>query len=255
MGEPHLEIRGLVKRFGGLLATDHVSLTVPRGEMHAIIGPNGAGKTTLINGLQGELAPDEGTVLLDGEDITRWTSARRAQAGMARVFQITSVFKEFSALDNVMLAVQGRLNANFSFFRNARREAALRDPARALLEQVGLGARASVEAQHLAHGEQRQLELAMALATQPQLLLLDEPMAGMGKAESEEMMRLLRGLKREITILLVEHDMDVVFALADRVSVLVNGAVLMTAAPDEVRANAEVRTAYLGTDDAGADNA
>ncbi len=247
-----LETRALVKRFGGLAATDHLSLSVAAGELHALIGPNGAGKTTLIGQLSGELTPDSGRILFDGRDVTALPVDQRSRRGLARSFQITSVFPSFSALDNVALAVQAHAGHSFRFWRDAARDRRLSDPARAVLERVGLGARADVPASALAHGEKRQLELAMALATGPKLLLLDEPMAGMGPEESARMVELLADLKGGVTILLVEHDMDAVFALADRITVLVRGAALASGSPAAIRADAAVREAYLG-DDSGED--
>ncbi len=246
MAEPLLAVRGLRKRFGGLVATDGVDLDVAEGETLAIIGPNGAGKTTLIGQLSGDLQPDAGTIRFGGGDVTALPASARSHRGLARSFQITSIFREFTALDNVALAVQAHAGHSFRFWRAARAEAALQEPARAILEQVGLGARADVLAGTLAHGEQRQLEIAMALATRPRLLLLDEPVAGMGLEESQRMVRLLRALRGRHTIVLVEHDMDVVWALADRISVLVYGRVIATGAPEAIRLNAEVRRAYLG---------
>ena len=241
-----LRVSGLVKRFGGLVATDGVELDVEAGELHAVIGPNGAGKTTLINQLSGELAPDAGTITFEGRDITALPVHQRALAGFSRSYQITSVFPEFSALQNVMLAAQAHAGHSFAFWQPVAGEAALRDIAQAALEQVGLAGRAQLPAAALAHGEHRQLELAMTLATRPKLLLLDEPMAGMGQQESEAMIALLSGLKGRYGIILVEHDMDAVFALADRISVLVYGRVIACATPAAIRANAEVREAYLG---------
>jgi branched-chain amino acid transport system ATP-binding protein len=246
MAEPLLAVEGLCKRFGGLAATDEVSLTVEPGELHAIIGPNGAGKTTLISQLAGELAPDAGTIRFAGEDITALAPPARSARGLARSFQITSIFGEFSVLDNVALAVQAHAGHSFRFWRSARTDPALREPARRILEEVGLGARADVLAANLAHGEKRALEIAMALATKPRLLLLDEPMAGMGPEDSARMVRFLATLRRKHGIVLIEHDMDAVFALADRISVLVYGRVIATGAPEEIRSNAEVRRAYLG---------
>jgi branched-chain amino acid transport system ATP-binding protein len=248
--EPLLEAKGLVKRFGGLIATDHLDLAVEPGEIHAVIGPNGAGKTTLIAQLAGELKPNAGTIRFAGEDVTALAAPTRSQRGLARSFQITSVFRGFTALDNVALSIQAHDGHSFRFWREARREVNLREPARAILEEVGLGPRADVLAANLAHGEQRQLEIAMALATKPRMLLLDEPMAGMGREDSERMVALLKRLKGRETILLIEHDMDVVFALADRITVLVYGRAIATGAPPAIRANAEVRHAYLGDDDA-----
>ena len=246
MPEPMLATQSLVKRFGGLVATDQVSLEVLPGELHAIIGPNGAGKTTLIGQLTGELRPDSGSVRFQGRDITGLPVHQRSHLGLARSFQVTSIFLDFTALDNVALAVQAHNGHSFRFWRAARREQALRTPARAALERVGLGARADVVASALSHGEHRQLEIAMALATQPKMLLLDEPMAGMGPDESARMVGFLRTLKGGVTILLIEHDMDAVFALADRISVLVYGRIIATGRPDEIRLNADVRQAYLG---------
>ena len=246
MAEPLLQVRGLRKRFGGLVATDGVDLDVAAGETVAVIGPNGAGKTTLIAQLSGDLAPDAGRIRFAGADVTARPAPARSRLGLARSFQITSIFREFSALDNVALAVQAHAGHSFRFWRPARAEAALREPARAVLEQVGLGARGDVPAGTLAHGEQRQLEIAMALATRPTLLLLDEPVAGMGLDESARMVQLLRTLRGRHTIVLVEHDMDVVFALADRISVMVDGRVIATGAPEAIRMNPEVRRAYLG---------
>jgi branched-chain amino acid transport system ATP-binding protein len=216
------------------------------GEVHAIIGPNGAGKTTLISQLAGELHPDEGRIEFDGRDIARASVPARSLLGLGRSYQISQIFREFTALQNVMLAVQAHAGHSFSFFRPAARETALIAPATAALEQVGLGARLHALAAEMAHGEHRQLELAMTLATSPKLLLLDEPMAGMSQAESEEMVTLLKGLKGKYAIVLVEHDMDVVFALADRISVLVYGRVVASGTPEEIRNNQDVKDAYLG---------
>ena len=249
MAEALLEARGLVKRFGGLVATDALDLAVEAGTIHAVIGPNGAGKTTLIAQLAGELASDSGMVRFAGDDVTRLGAPARARRGLARSFQITSVFRGFTAFENVLLAVQAHAGHSFRFWRRAREESSLAMPAREALAAVGLAERADVPAAALAHGERRQLEIAMALATAPRLLLLDEPMAGMGQEESERMTRLLAGLKGRETILLVEHDMDVVFALADRVTVLVYGRAVATGTPAEIRAHADVRAAYLGEDD------
>jgi branched-chain amino acid transport system ATP-binding protein len=248
MAETLLAIRGLRKRFGGLLASDGIDLDVVGGETHAIIGPNGAGKTTLIGQLAGDLRPDSGSIRFADEDVTRLGTSDRVQRGLARSFQVTSIFRDFSALDNVALAVQAHTGRSFRFWRSARADATLREPARAALESVGLGTRAHVVADNLAHGEQRQLEIAMALATEPRLLLLDEPVAGMGLEESQRMVRFLATLKQRITIVLVEHDMDAVFSLADRISVMVYGRIIATGTPAEIRGNDEVRRAYLGED-------
>ena len=243
---PVLSIKGLVKRFGGLTATDGVDFDVLPGEVHAIIGPNGAGKTTLISQLAGELRPDEGRIEFDGRDISGASVPARAMLGLGRSYQISQVFREFTALENVMLAVQAHAGSSFSFFRPAISEAGLTGPAAEALELVGLGGRKDALAASMAHGEHRQLELAMTLATSPKLLLLDEPMAGMSQVESESMIGLLRRLKGRYAIALVEHDMDAVFALADRISVLVYGKVIACGLPDEIRHNPTVKDAYLG---------
>jgi len=249
MAEAMLEIRGLRKSFGGVTATDDLDLAVAAGEIHAVIGPNGAGKTTLVSQLSGALVPDAGRVLFDGRDITRLPAHARSQLGLARSFQITSVFHEFTALDNVALAVQAHDGHSFRFWRPARKESRLREPARAALARVGLDGRADAIVRHMSHGEHRQLEIAMALATRPRMLLLDEPMAGMGPEESQRMVEILRTLKGEHAILLIEHDMDAVFALADRITVLVYGRALASGTADQIRANPEVRAAYLGDED------
>jgi len=244
-----LAVSGLTKRFGGLTATDGVDLTVEAGEVHAVIGPNGAGKTTLINQLSGELVPDAGTIGLNGRDITAEPVYRRALMGLGRSYQITSVFPEFSVLINVVLAAQAHSGHSFSFWRPVAVDTALTDRATSALTQAGLSAKADVSVSALAHGERRQLEIAMTLATQPQLLLLDEPMAGMSLAESERLVRLLASFKDRYGILLVEHDMDAVFKLADRISVLVYGRVIACGDPTAIRANPDVRAAYLGDQD------
>jgi len=246
VADPLLQIRGLSKRFGGVLACDGISLDVAAGELHAIIGPNGAGKSTLIGQLAGEISPDAGRILFNGRDITRLPSYRRSALGLARSFQITSLFLDFTVLDNVALAVQAHVGHSFRFWRPARSEAKLRQPARVALARVGLESRADAVCANLSHGEQRQLEIAMALAGAPRMFLLDEPMAGMGPEESARMIALLRELKREQTILLIEHDMDAVFRLADRITVLVDGRVIASGAPDDIRTDAAVRRAYLG---------
>jgi branched-chain amino acid transport system ATP-binding protein len=241
-----LEVKDLTKRFGGVVASDRISLALERGELHAIIGPNGAGKTTLIGQLTGEIAPDAGGVRFDGRDIIALPVYRRSAIGLARSFQITSLFLDFTALDNVALAVQAHAGHSFRFWRNARDDAELREPARAALTNTGLGERADVPAADLSHGERRQLEIAMALATKPRMLLLDEPMAGMGPEESVRLIEILRRLKGGLTILLIEHDMDAVFALADRISVLVYGRIIASGDPAAIRMNPVVRQAYLG---------
>jgi branched-chain amino acid transport system ATP-binding protein len=241
-----LEVRGLTKSYGALRASDGIDFDVRDGETHAVIGPNGAGKTTFISQLAGDLRPDAGRIIFAGEDVTRLRAPRRARKGLARSFQITSVYNEFTALDNVALAVQARSGHSFRFWHDARRDAALREPGRRLLDEVGLGARAELLAANMSHGEHRQLEVAMALALEPRLLLLDEPMAGMGTEESQRMIGFLGKLKGRCSIVLVEHDMDAVFRLADRISVLVYGRVIATGAPEAIRASPEVRAAYLG---------
>jgi len=246
VAEALLAVDCLTKRFGGILASDELSLDVCEGELHALIGPNGAGKTTLLGELAGELVADSGRIRFAGRDITALPVWRRTALGLARSFQVTSLFLDFTALDNVALAVQAHAGHSFRFWRPARDQRELRAPARTALERVGLGARADLLASRLSHGEQRQLEIAMALATGPRLMLLDEPMAGMGLEETVRMVALLRELKREFTILMVEHDMDAVFALADRITVLVYGRVIASGSPAAIRANAAVRQAYLG---------
>jgi branched-chain amino acid transport system ATP-binding protein len=241
-----LEVRDLVKNFGGLRATDGIDFDVTEGETHAVIGPNGAGKTTFISQLSGNLRPDGGRIRFAGEDVTALPAPRRARKGLARSFQITSVYKEFSALQNVALAVQAQAGHSFRFWADARRDEALVEPSRRVLAEVGLKDKMHVMAGNLAHGEQRQLEVAMVLATRPRLMLLDEPMAGMGIEESQRMIELLSGLKGRHTMVLVEHDMDAVFRLADRISVLVYGRIIATGKPEEIRANTDVRAAYLG---------
>ncbi len=249
MSEPLLQVENLAKRFEGIVATDHLALTVAAGELHAVIGPNGAGKTTLIGQLGGQVTPDSGHIYFAGNDITALPMYRRSRLGLARSFQITSLFHDLSVLDNVLLAVQARAGHSFRFWRAARREQDLREPALAALERVGLADRADLRTSALSHGEHRLMELAMALAGHPRMLLLDEPMAGLGPEELASMVEMLRALKRELTILLVEHDMEAVFALADRITVMVYGRVIASGAPEQIRANPEVREAYLGEDD------
>jgi len=246
VAEPLLRVDNLVRRFGGIVATDHVSLDVAHRELHAIIGPNGAGKTTLISQLTGHLAPHAGSIHLSGRDISRLPAWRRSALGLARSFQITSLLTDFTAADNVALAAQAHDGHSFRFFADARKEPRLREAAHAALERVGLAHRADSPVAKLSHGEQRELELAVALAGRPQLLLLDEPMAGLGTTESARMVKLLADLRREVSIVLVEHDMEAVFALADRISVLVYGRVIASGAPDAIRANEDVKRAYLG---------
>ncbi|MBL8383890.1 MAG: ABC transporter ATP-binding protein [Burkholderiales bacterium] len=244
-----LSVQGLIKRFGGLTATDQVSFEVHTGEIHAIIGPNGAGKTTLISQLAGELRPDEGRIVFEGRDIAALSVPERALAGLGRSYQISQIFHEFTALENVMLSVQAHAGHSFSFFRQVATDPRLTAPALEALRKVGLAHRADARVAALAHGEHRQLELAMTLAGAPRLLLLDEPMAGMSQKESEEMVALIASLKERYGIILVEHDMDAVFALADRISVLVYGRIIFTGTPDEVRGSQAVREAYLGEEE------
>ena len=246
MSEPLLQVENLAKRFDGVVATDDLALSVETGELHAIIGPNGAGKTTLICQLGGQLAPDSGRIHFAGQDITALPMYARSRLGLARSFQITSLFLDLSVLDNVALAVQAHAGHSFRFWRDARSEPELREPARAALARVGLADRVDRVTSVLSHGEHRLIELAMALASGPRMLLLDEPMAGLGPEESTRMVEMLRALKKELTILLVEHDMEAVFALADRITVLVYGRVIATGSPADIRANAAVRDAYLG---------
>lgn len=245
MTEPLLSIQGLQKRFGGVRATDNVYLDVMPGEVHAIIGPNGAGKTTLIAQLSGQLASDAGRVLFSGRDITRLPAHQRAHVGIARSFQITSVFMDLTVHDNVALAVQAHNGHSFRLWRSARNDSALREPALDYLRTVALDDRSQWTVANLSHGERRQLEMAMALAGEPKLMLLDEPMAGMGTDETQKMVATLKALEGQ-TMLLIEHDMDAVFALADRISVLVYGRVIATGTPEEIRLNEDVRRAYLG---------
>jgi len=245
-----LQIAHLDKHFGGVIASDNVTLGIPEGELHAIIGPNGAGKTTLVAQLAGEIAPDSGRIVFAGTDITALSAWRRSLLGVARSFQITSLFPEFTALENVALAVQAHSGHSFHFWKNVRRESELREAAYAALDRVGMRDRADVRVSRLSHGEHRQIEIAVALATKPRLLLLDEPMAGLGPTESVRMLALLLELKRQYTIVLIEHDMEAVFALADRISVLVYGRIIASGEPEAIRANAEVRRAYLGEGDA-----
>jgi branched-chain amino acid transport system ATP-binding protein len=246
VARPLLEIEGLTKRFGGVIAADGISLALLPGELHAIIGPNGAGKSTLIGQLSGEIVPDSGYIRFDGREITALPVYRRSQLGLARSFQVTTLFPDFTAIDNVALSVQAHAGHSFRFWRDARREVDLREPAQAALVRVGLGERAAAMVADLSHGERRQLEIAMALAARPRMLLLDEPMAGMGSDESARLVETLRTLKGDITVMLIEHDIDAVFALADRISVLVYGRIIASGDPPAIRADAAVREAYLG---------
>ncbi len=241
-----LRVDRLVKRFGGLVATDHVDLDVAAGEIHALIGPNGAGKTTLIHQLSGALEPTSGQIRFDGREVTALPIHERVHLGLVRSYQITSVFMRLSVLDNLALAVLARDGSSLRFWRPARRDRARYEAAAAVAERVGLGPRLQRIVGTLSHGERRQLEVGLALALAPKLLLLDEPMAGMGPDETERMVALLHGLRGEATMLLVEHDMDAVFRLADRISVLVFGRVIATGTPAEIREHPEVKRAYLG---------
>jgi branched-chain amino acid transport system ATP-binding protein len=243
-----LRAKGLYKSFGALQATVNVDLDLHHGEIHALIGPNGAGKTTVLAQLSGQLAPDKGTILYDGQDITSTSMPRRARSGIARSFQITAIFESFTVRRNVALAVQACRKHHFSFLRDTRRDRRLIEPAMAFLERVGLADQADAVAASLSHGQKRQLEIAMALAIRPRVFLLDEPMAGMGPSESAAMTGLIRELREDHAILLVEHDMDVVFALADRITVLVYGAIIASGAPEAIRADPEVQRAYLNED-------
>ena len=248
MSAPLLAVENLHKSFGALKVTDGVSFAVVRGLIHAIIGPNGAGKTTLIHQLFGTLAPDAGSIRLGGQDVTHLPPHRRARLGLARSFQITSVLPEFSARDNVALAVQAHAGSSFRFLRRAAAAEALNRPAMAMLERVGLAARAGVRAGTLSHGEKRQLELAMALAAEPRVMLLDEPLAGAGPEETGRLVRLLSSLRGHCAIVLVEHDMDAVFLLADEITVLAEGRVIAHGTPSEIRRSEAVKKAYLGED-------
>jgi len=248
---PALQATGLVRRFGALVATDHVSLTLAPGEIHALIGPNGAGKSTLIHLLSGTLPADEGRLTLGGADISRLNAHQRVAAGLSRSYQITNIFKSFSVLDNLLLAAQAHAGSSFRFWRPRAADAGLHDAARALARQCAIDASLlDRPAGTLPHGEQRKLEFALALAARPGVLLLDEPMAGMGPDETLRLTDLIESLRGQAAMLLVEHDMQAVFRLADRISVLVYGRIIATGTPGEIRANPDVRQAYLGEDDA-----
>ena len=241
-----LSLTNLSKRFGGVVAVDGASLAVAAGEVHALIGPNGAGKTTLIGLISGAMASDSGQISFLGNDVTGLQPHERVRAGLARSYQITSIFRRFSVLDNLALAVQARSGSSFSFWKPVASESALFDEARSIAGQIGLARKVGVAATRLSHGEQRALEVGLALATRPKLVLLDEPMAGMGPEESRRMIELISRIRAEVTVLLVEHDMDAVFRLADRISVMVNGRLVATGAPQEIKANEEVKRAYRG---------
>lgn len=249
MAEAILSVSGLEKSFGALKATDRVSLDLRPGEIHALIGPNGAGKTTLIHQISGSVRPDAGEIVFLGEPVGHLGVAERARRGLGRSFQISSLVPEFSGLRNVMLAVQARQGSSFRFFRPVMRDRSLVEPALAALDRVGMAARAAVPASELSHGERRKLEIAIALALGARAFLFDEPMAGMDPEGAKELTGFLDGLRREAPILLVEHDMDAVFALADRISVLVYGRVIATGPVEAIRRDPEVRRAYLGEQD------
>ncbi len=249
MSEALLSATGLQKSFGAVIATHDLNLEVRRGEIHALIGPNGAGKTTTLAQLAGELQPDSGTIHFNGRDVTAMPVHARARLGLSRSYQVTSIFEGFSVVQNAMLAIQAHQGHSFRFWRDAYADPSLREPAIRVLKRMGLDERAELPASALAHGERRQLEVALALAGDPTVTLLDEPMAGMGAGGTPKMMELLRGLKGQTSVLLVEHDMDAVFALADRISVLVNGTCIATGTPGAIHANLDVRAAYLGEEE------
>lgn len=247
-----LSVRGLVKRYSGLLVTQQVDLDIRFGEVHALVGPNGAGKTTLLGQLTGNVKSDAGQLYFNGEDITHLPVHRRARLGIARSFQITSIFGDLTVLENVALARQIHTGHSFRFWQRASGDSQINGSAMELLERVGLAEVSHRMAAHLSHGQQRQLEIGIALAGDPKVLLLDEPMAGMGIEDSARLMAMLQGMKGSVAMLLVEHDMNAVFALADRISVLVYGQRIATGSPDEIRSNVEVRRAYLGNGDENA---
>mgnify|MGYP001027451088 FL=1 len=249
MAEPLLRIESLCKSFGAVNACRDISLNIHDGEIHALIGPNGAGKTTLLNQIAGDLTPDSGQIFLSGQEITHLSLHRRAPLGLARSYQITSVFPNLSVEENLLLAIQAHHGHSFHFWRRGLKNPQLLAELGPALARVGLGERAGVLAGTLSHGEKKQLEVGMALACKPKLLLLDEPMAGMGPGGTKELSGLIRKLKQEMTILLVEHDMEAIFSLADRITVLVYGEVVATGSVDEIRSNPAVRQAYLGEED------
>lgn len=245
-GEILLVAERITRRFGGLVANQDVCVTLPRGKVHVLLGPNGAGKSTCINMLSGDLPPSEGTIHFMGKDITGLSAAQRSQVGIGRSYQRTNIFPKFTVLENVRLAAQSRRQQPWRIFSRAMKQQWALDKARACIEEAGLGAKVDWIAGVLSHGEQRQLEIAMVLATDAQVMLLDEPLAGMGQAEAERMVELLLKLKKGHAMCLVEHDMDAVFALADRLTVMVNGQVIASGTPAEVRADTAVQAAYLG---------
>ena len=246
---PILKIHGLTKQFGGITATNNIDLDITDGEIHAVIGPNGAGKTTLISQLSGDLQADAGAIVFQGNLINNMSSNKRSLLGIARTFQITSLMLDMSTLENVMLAVQAHSGHSYCFWQDARQDDQLVEPALKVLKQVGLLGRKNIMTRELSHGEHRQLEIAMALATQPKLLLLDEPMAGMGAEETQKLIAILKKLKTGKTMILIEHDMNAVFSLADRITVMVYGKIIATGSPKEIRANQKVKAAYLGDEE------
>ena len=246
---PILKITHLCKQFGGITATNNIDLDINEGEIHAVIGPNGAGKTTLISQLSGDLKADKGAILFQGDLITNMPSNKRSLLGIARTFQITSLMLDMSTFDNVALAVQAHSGHSYRFWQDARQDYQLIEPALKVLKQVGLLERKDIITRELSHGEHRQLEIAMALATQPKLLLLDEPMAGMGAEETQKLITILKKLKTGKTMILIEHDMNAVFSLADRITVMVYGKIIATGSPKEIRANQKVKAAYLGDEE------
>lgn len=241
-----LSVRGLVKRFGGILVSDNIDFDVRPSEIHALIGPNGAGKTTFINLLSGELLPNEGRIVFEGHDITELPTRKRALLGLVRSYQITSVFPEFTALQNIMLAVQGRSTWTYEFFRDVGSDRHLTSPAHTILDELGLGHSKDAKVSEMAYGQRRQLELAMVLAMQPKLMLLDEPLAGMSGAEADAMVAFLGHVRERCSVVLIEHDMDAVFSLADRVTVLVYGKPIASGTSAEIQQNETVRSIYLG---------
>ncbi|MFP4390721.1 MAG: ABC transporter ATP-binding protein [Desulfococcaceae bacterium] len=251
MADPLLRVEGLRKRFGAVQASHDVNLSVAAGEIHALIGPNGAGKTTVLNQLTGEIEPDEGRIVFEGRDITGLPIHQRVGLGLARSYQITSIFERLTVRQNLALSIQARIGHSFRFWKDAGKDPEILAQMDSALARVGLTDRADLPAGNLSHGEKRQLDVGMALAGNPKLLLLDEPYAGMGPGGAVELTKLIRSLKGELTILLVEHDMNVVFSLADRITVLVYGETFATGPPEEIRANPEVRRAYLGEEDDG----
>ena len=246
---PILKIHGLTKQFGGITATNNIDLDITDGEIHAVIGPNGAGKTTLISQLSGDLQADEGAIVFQDNLINNMSSNKRSLLGIARTFQITSLMLDMSTLENVMLAVQAHSGHSYCFWQDARQDDQLVEPALKVLKQVGLLGRKNIMTRELSHGEHRQLEIAMALATQPKLLLLDEPMAGMGAEETQKLIAILKKLKTGKTMILIEHDMNAVFSLADQITVMVYGKIIATGSPKEIRANQKVKAAYLGDEE------